>query len=92
MTQLDVSSDRDSRPHMGGAREPSPLMETKCSSNRSPDPPSAWRELMPSARPPAPRSMALSLEGEYLSGHERETLEEIMCSLFRPKFRDSESS
>jgi len=36
--------------------------------------------------------MALSLEGEYLSGHERETLEEIMCSLFRPKFRDSESS
>ena len=41
---------------MGGAREPSPLMETKCSSKRSPVPPSAWRELMPSARPPAPRS------------------------------------
>ena len=31
---------------MGGAREPSPLMETKCSSNRSPVPASPWRELM----------------------------------------------
>jgi len=49
---------------MGGAREPSPLMETKCSSNRSPVPASPWRELMPSARPPAPRSsMNHMLEG-----------------------------
>ena len=68
MTQLDVSSDRDSRPHMGGAREPSPLMETKCSSNRSPDPPSACRELIPSARPPAPRSSRSAGRGAVDAG------------------------
>ena len=56
MTQLDVSSDSESRPHMGGALELSPRIETKCSNNRSPVPPSACKELMPSARPPAPRS------------------------------------
>ena len=60
MTQLDVSSDRDSRPHMGGAREPSPLMETKCSSKRSPVPPSASLEEI---------IFVLLLFREKLSGH-----------------------
>ena len=53
---------------MGGARELSPRIETKCSNNRSPDPPSAWRELMPSARPPAPRSSRSAGRGAVDAG------------------------
>ena len=80
MTQLDVSSDRDSRPHMGGAREPSPLMETKCSSNRSPVPPSAWRELMLLAAPPAlaPRGDICNLFDLELAHHLYDVLEGLL--------------
>ena len=53
---------------MGGAREPSPRMETKCSSKRSPVPPSACRELIPSAKPPAPRSSRSAGRGAVDAG------------------------
>ena len=70
---------------MGGAREPSPLMETKCSSNRSPVPASAWRELMPSAPPAlAARCNICNLLDFELAHHLNHMLE---CLLVREAVR-----
>ena len=75
---------------MGGAREPSPLMETKCSSNRSPVPASPWRELMRAldagpavillAAPPAlaPRGNICNLFNFELAHHLYDVLEGLL--------------